>query len=453
MMTEDEKLLFNKAREYAFSYMENLADRPVFPDDAALENLKEFYEPLPETPCPGADILDRLHRYGSPATVAQTGSSYFGFVNGGCLPAAQASQWLSTAWDQNAALYLMSPLASCLETICQQWLIELLGLPEECVAALVSGSSLATLSGLAAARHDLLARQGWDVNGDGLAGAPPLRVVLGEQAHSSVFKALAILGFGRNQLELVVADGEGRLRVDKLPQLDERSMVIAQAGNVNSGAFDDIDAIAERVNTAGGWLHVDGAFGLWCAASKSRRHLTKGIDRADSWAVDGHKSLNGPYDCGIILCRHPKALAAAMQASGSYIHYSSERDGMVYVPEMSRRARSVELWATMKALGRAGIEELVDSLHTLALQLAGGLEDNGFQIVNEVVFNQVLVACKSGDATRATLANIQKSGRCWCGGATWQGEPVIRVSICSWRTGSADIEAAVASFVEARPQK
>jgi glutamate/tyrosine decarboxylase-like PLP-dependent enzyme len=366
MMTPDDKLLFQKAQEYAFSYMETVTERPVFPSDKALDNLKNFHEPLPESPCHGAEVLEKLHRYGSPATVAQTGGRYFGFVNGGSIPAVQASQWITTAWDQNAALYLMSPIASCLETICLQWLIELFELPEQCVAGLLSGSSVATLCGLAAARHVLLEKQGWDVNADGLSGAPRIRVVLGEQAHSSVFKALSILGFGRNQLELVPADEQGRMRIDRLPQLDDRTMLIVQAGNVNTGAFDNIDSIADRANKAGTWLHVDGAFGLWCAASGSRKHLTRGIDKADSWSVDAHKTLNAPYDCGIILCKHPQALTMAMQASGSYIHYSKERDGMAYVPEMSRRARSVELWATLKTLGRTGIENLIDSLHQYA---------------------------------------------------------------------------------------
>ncbi len=450
MMTPDDKLLFQKAGEYAFSYMETITERSAFPSDTALDNLKKFHEPLPENPCNGTEILEKLHRYGSPATVAQTGGKYFGFVNGGTIPAVQASQWLTAAWDQNAALYLMSPIASCLETICQQWLIELLELPRQCVAGLLSGSSVATLCGLAAARHALLEKQGWDVNADGLFGAPRVRVVLGEQAHSSVFKALAILGFGRNQLEMVTADEQGRMRIDRLPQLDDRTILIVQAGNVNSGAFDDIDMIADRANEAGTWLHVDGAFGLWCAASHSRKHLTKGINKADSWSVDGHKTLNTPYDCGIILCRHPQPLTMAMQASGSYIHYSKERDGMAYVPEMSRRARSVDLWATLKALGKTGIEELVDSLHHHACQCASELEKEGFHILNEVVFNQVLVACDTDEETSATLKNIQKSGSCWCGGASWQGQQVIRFSVCSWKTGQADIEESVATFVKAR---
>jgi glutamate/tyrosine decarboxylase-like PLP-dependent enzyme len=450
MKKMNEQNLFRTAQEYASAYMDNIANQPVFPNSETLDKLAVFNEPLPEKPCAGTEIVEQLHTYGSPATVAQTGGRYFGFVNGGTIPAAQASQYLTAAWDQNAALYLMSPVASYLETICQRWLLELFNLPPQSVAGLLSGSSAATLSGLAAARYALLEKQGWDVNGDGLAGAPALRVVLGEHAHSSVFKALAILGFGRNQLEMVEADKQGRMRLDLLPQLDNRTMVIAQAGNVNSGAFDAIDEIADRCNQADSWLHVDGAFGLWCAASRSRKHLTTGLEKADSWSVDGHKTLNAPYDCGIILCKHPQALTKAMQASGSYIQYSNERDGMAYVPEMSRRARSVELWATLKALGRTGIEDLVDSLHQYAKHFADELKKQGFQICNEVVFNQVLVACDHAEETRITLENIQQSGDCWCGGATWQGQPVIRVSVCSWRTDETDINESVAVFVKAR---
>lgn len=441
---------FQQAQKYIREYMENIGNRPVFPDRESLRNLKHFHEPLPEKPCSGSEILTQLYRYGSPATVAQSGGSYFGFVNGGTVPTAQAVRGLVDAWDQNAALYLMSPVASCLETVCQQWLVELLGLPTETVAGLVSGSSMATLSGLAAARYRLFQQQGWDINSDGFSGAPALRVVVGEQAHSSVFKALALLGFGRKQLEIVAADQQGRMQFGRLPSINSRTMVIAQAGNVNSGAFDNLLDIGKLCQDTGAWLHVDGAFGLWCAASSQLRHLTRGVELADSWSADGHKTLNAPYDCGIIFCKDAAALQGAMQASGSYIHYSEKRDGMAYVPEMSRRARGIELWATLKALGRRGVEELVDSLHQYAKQFAHLLRENDFQVMNDVVFNQLLVSCRSAEQTEKTLAYIQQSRDCWCGGAVWQGQPVIRVSICSWRTDGRDIERAVSAFVEAR---
>jgi glutamate/tyrosine decarboxylase-like PLP-dependent enzyme len=296
----------------------------------------------------------------------------------------------------------MSPVVSQLEAICEEWLGSLFGLPADTVAGFVSGSSTATICGLAAGRNDILTRLDWDVNLKGLFGAPEVRIVLGEQAHSSVFKALSLLGFGEEQFERVPVDGQGCLRIDSLPELNSRTIVIVQAGNVNSGAF------------------------------------------------DAHKTLNAPYDCGIILCGKPKAFASAMQASGAYIQYSEKRDGMLYTPQMSRRARAVELWAALKSLGRNGIEELVDRLCDNALQFAEQLHEQKFNILNDVVFNQILVLCDTHEQTHATLKNIQDSGECWCGGSVWNGEPVIRISVCSWVTTANDINRSVEAFVKAR---
>jgi glutamate/tyrosine decarboxylase-like PLP-dependent enzyme len=291
---------------------------------------------------------------------------------------------------------------------------------------------------------------GWDVNADGLFGAPLIRVVVGEQAHATVFKALSLLGLGRARLELVPADDQGRMKPDKMPELDNRCLVIAQAGNVNSGAFDPLDEICSRARRVNAWVHVDGAFGLWAAASRVKSYLTQGFEQADSWSVDGHKTLNTPYDCGMILCRDRQALVSAMQASASYILYSDQRDGMHYAPEMSRRGRVVELWATLKFLGKDGVEDLVDRLCNHAANFANQLRSEGFHVLNDVVFNQVLVACDTAEHTKSTLENIQRSGECWCGGATWNGEPVIRISVCSWATTEADVERSVAAFVKAR---
>ena len=425
------KELFEQAKGYAYAYMDGVRDRNVFPTDQATKALDIFDEPFPTVPGNPAEILQRLHEYGSPATAAQTGGRYFGFVNGGSVPTALAARWLSDVWDQNTALYIMSPIVSQLESVCEKWLVDLVGLPAGTSAGFVSGSSSATLCGLAAARNELLQRQGWDVNADGLFGAPELRVVVGEQAHATVFKALALLGLGRKRVELVPTDDQGRMLADKMPALDGHCLVIAQAGNVNSGAFDPFDEICEHARSAGAWVHIDGAFGLWAAGSKTKQFLTRGIEKADSWSVDAHKTLNAPYDCGIILCSHREALVTAMQATGSYIHYSEKRDGMLYTPEMSRRARVVELWATLKSLGKEGVEQLVDRLCDHANRFDVELQDRGFRILNEVVFNQVLVACDTPEQTRATLENIQKYGECWCGGAVWNGEPVIRISVCS----------------------
>ncbi len=450
MINAGMKNLLEQGKSYAYDYVDNVQNRTVFPTEDAINRLQVFQEPLPEEPCDSFEILRLLHEYGSPATVAQTGGRYFGFVNGGVLPAAVAAKWLTDVWDQNSALYAMSPVVSQLEAICEEWLVSLFGLPADTVAGFVSGSSTATICGLAAGRNDILTRHGWDLNLKGLFGAPEVRIVLGEQAHSSVFKALSMLGFGEEQLERVPVDDQGRLRIDLLPVLNSRTIVIVQAGNVNSGAFDPVDEICDLAIRAGAWVHVDGAFGLWAAASSQKKHFIQGIEKANSWAVDAHKTLNAPYDCGVILCGKPKAFASAMQAGGAYIQYSEKRDGMLYTPEMSRRARAVELWAALKSLGRNGIEELVDRLCDNALQFAEQLNEQKFNILNDVVFNQILVSCDTREQTSATLKNIQDSGECWCGGSIWNGEPVIRISVCSWVTTANDINRSVAAFVQAR---
>ncbi len=444
------KDLFEQSKAYAFDYMDALDDRPVFPCDAAVNNLDQFNESMPKAPCDPGTLLKMLHEFGSPATVSQTGGRYFGFVNGSTVPVAMAARWLSDIWDQNFALYVMSPVASHLEAICEKWLVELLGLPGSTAAGLVGGTSTATLCGIAAARNHILEHLGWDINKKGLFGAPPIRIVLGDQAHSSVFKGLSLLGFGDRQIEKVPADDQGRLMANHLPQTDDRTIVIAQAGNVNTGAFDPFDQICEAVKDTGAWVHIDGAFGLWSAGSFRKKHLVRGMENADSWSVDAHKTLNAPYDCGIILCKNKTALVKAMQATGSYIQYSDKRDGMLYTPEMSRRARSIELWATLKALGKNGVEMLVDRLCGNAAYFADQLKGKGFNILNEVVFNQVLVSCESPGLTAKTLDLIQQSGECWCGGAVWNDAPVIRVSVCSWVTTKADIDQSIDAFFKAR---
>ena len=444
------KALFEEVKSYAYDYIDAVYIKSVYPSDEAIKDLEIFDESLPDLTSDPSDILKLLHKYGSPSTVAQTAGRYFGFVNGSAIPVSVAAKWLSDVWDQNTALYVMSPIASKLEEICERWLTELFDLPFNTSAGFVSGSSTAILCGLATGRNELLKKSKWDVNEKGLFGAPNLRVVLGEQAHASVFKALALLGLGKERVEKVPVDEEGRIIAKKMPKLDEKTLVIIQAGNVNTGAFDPINEICDIANRVGAWVHIDGAFGLWAAASNNKNHLTFGLNKADSWSVDAHKTLNSPYDCGIILCKSREALVSAMQASGSYIQYSGNRDGMLYTPEMSRRARSVELWAVLKFLGRQGIGELVDGLCELALEFSQELRSNGFNILNNVVFNQILVACDTPEKTKTILKNIQNSGECWCGGATWNGEPVIRISVCSWATTSVDVDKAVKAFVKAR---
>jgi glutamate/tyrosine decarboxylase-like PLP-dependent enzyme len=444
------KDLFEQAKSFAYDYMDGVKDRNVFPRSEAIKNLTRFDESLQLEAGDPNEILQWLHEYGSPAAVPTTGGRYFGFVNGGAVPVALAAKWLADVWDQNGALYVMSPIVSQLETVCEKWMVDLLGLPEGTAAGFVGGTSVATLCGLAAGRSELLKRMGWDVNTDGLFGAPSLRVIVGEQAHATIFKALSLLGLGRARVELVPADDQGRMIPDKLPELDGSCLVIAQAGNVNSGAFDPLDEIGDRVRRANAWLHIDGAFGLWATASKTKQYLTQGMEKADSWSVDGHKTLNTPYDCGVILCKHREAFVSAMQMNASYIILSDKRDGTHYAPDLSRRARAVELWATLKFFGRDGVEELVDRLCSHAQRFAEQLQSQGFRVLNDVVFNQVLVACDTPELTKATLEHIQHSGECWCGSAVWRGEPVIRISVCSWATTEADVERSAAAFVKAR---
>ncbi len=446
----DSKALLDQARQYAFEYIDAIEQRAVFPDEKAIENLGRFDEPLPEHWQSGAGTLELLNAYGAPATVAQTGGRYFGFVNGGVVPTALAARWMADAWDQNPALYVISPVVGKLEQVCDNWLRDLLELPHGTVAGYVSGSSTATLCGLAAARYELLRRLDWDVNARGLFGAPPIRVIVSEQAHSSVFKALALLGLGKDRIERVPADRQGRIVASRIPVLDGRCLLILQAGNVNTGAFDAFEEICDPAKKNDAWAHVDGAFGLWVKASPARKALAQGVELADSWSVDGHKTLNTPYDCGIVLCRQRDSLTAAMQASGAYIQYSEHRDGMMHVPEMSRRARAVDLWATLRYLGRNGVAELIDGMCERAAQFAERLAARRFRILNAVVFNQVLVAADTPEQTREILANIQASGVCWCGGTQWDNKPAIRISVSSWATTSEDVDRSVDAFVEAR---
>lgn len=442
--------LLAHAHLLAAEYIDEVRERPVFPTPAALERLAAFDEPLPVESSAPRDVLSALHEIGSPATVAQTGGRYFGFVNGGALPIGLAAKWLADVWDQNAAHYVMSPIASMLEEVCERWIVELLGLPRETAAGFVSGTSLANFSGLCAGRNQLLRQKGWDVAKQGLRGAPPLRILAGADAHASVFKAVSLLGMGTDSVELVPMDDQGRMIPERMPDLHEGALVVTQAGNVNSGAFDPVGEICDQVHPMGSWVHVDGAFGLWAAASPSMLSLYSGCEKADSWSMDAHKTLNVPYDSGIVLCRSREALTSAFQASASYFQWTDHREGMQYTPSMSRRARGVELWAVLKTLGRSGVRKLVERLAENARLFAKRLHAEGFRIHNDVVFNQVLTSCDDDEATNATLKQLQSAGECWCGGSIWRGSAVIRISICDWSTTSDDIERSIAAFIAAR---
>jgi glutamate/tyrosine decarboxylase-like PLP-dependent enzyme len=445
-----EQTLFDLAHQDVRAYLQTILERPVFPTAEALSGLAAFAEPLPEHPSTAADVLKQLHQHGSPATVATLGGRYFGFVTGSSLPIGLAAKQLATYWDQNSAMHIMSPITSMLETVVEGWLRDLFNLPPDTVASYVSGTSAANLCGLAAARYRLLERQGWDLNVQGVFGAPKLRIVTSQQSHSAVLKAVMMLGFGTGNIEWVDVDSQGRIIPEAMPELYDRTIVILQAGNVNSGSFDPFTEICQRARAVGAWVHIDGAFGLWAGAVGPLQHLTQGMELAHSWAVDGHKTLNTPYDCGILLCADRAALAAAMQVKASYLVMGENRDGMSYTPEMSRRARVVELWAILRYLGREGIAELVYGLHQRATQFAQEIKAiPGFTILNDVVFNQVVVCCENDSLTDKTLARMQASGECWAGGSVWRERKVIRVSVCSWATTPADITRSVAAFRQA----
>lgn len=443
------KAIFEQAKTYAAEYTDGVMERDVYPSQDAIEALKQFDEPMPTNGGNASDILQLLHSAGSPATLPTLGGRYFGFVTGSVIPVSLAAKWLSDVWDQNPAMYVLSPISAQLESLCQDWLRDLFDLPKNTVAGFVSGSSMATFCGLAAARFHLLKKAGWDVNTKGLNGAPKLRIIASRQIHGTVIKAAALLGLGVDSFEWVDMDAEGRIITADMPELDERCIVIQQAGNVNSGAFEDFETVCKAARKAGAWVHVDGAFGLWAAATTKLKHLTKGMELAHSWSVDGHKTLNAPYDNGIILCAEPEALVNALQLSGDYIIHSPQRDGMLFTPEMSRRAHGTELWAALKYLGKDGVDNLVCGLHDRAVQMADELRDAGFEIMNEVVFNQVMVACETDAITEQTMEHIQESGECWVGGSKWHGRQVIRVSICSWATTKADVTRSCKAFVDA----
>ncbi|MGB7549229.1 MAG: pyridoxal-dependent decarboxylase, partial [Terracidiphilus sp.] len=394
-------------------------------------------------------VLHLLDAYGSPATVANSGGRYFGFVNGGCVPASLAAAWLVSAWDQNAAFQIQSPVATALEEIALEWVRDLLGLPEGTGGAVVTGATMANFSALAAARHALLARAGWDVESDGLFGAPPITVVVGEEVHPSLLKALGLLGLGRNRVVRVPVDGQGRMRADALPHLDAQTILCLQAGNVNTGAFDPAAAICREARAAGAWIHVDGAFGLWAAASPEYHRWTKGFEQADSWATDGHKWPNIGYDCGIALVRDSQALRAAMSVQAAYLVQGELREPSHYNPELSRRARGVELWAGLRSLGRSGMAEIVERTSSHARRFAAGLKAAGYKILNDVVINQVLVSFGTPEKTLGTIARLQAEGTCWCGATVWQGQTAMRISVSSWATTKEDVDRSLAAMLKA----
>jgi glutamate/tyrosine decarboxylase-like PLP-dependent enzyme len=435
------------AVERSRQYIQSVANRRVTPSEKDLAALSKFHEPLPENPTDPAAVVSILDEIGSPATVASTGNRYFGYVIGGNLPASMAASWLASAWDQNVALRAMSPVAAELEEVVLRWVCDILGLPEECEGGLVTCATMANFTGLIAARYSLLAKSGWNVVDDGMFGAPSIEVVVGEEVHMSVQKALNLAGFGNKRVIVVEADGQGRMRADKVPKVNERTIVCLQAGNVNTGAFDPAEEICRSAKAQGAWVHVDGAFGLWANASPKYRHLTRGFELADSWATDAHKWPNVAYDSGVVIVRDGKALRAAMTSPAAYLEEGVRREPMNHTPEASRRARGVELWAALKSLGKCGLRDLIERTCAHAQKFAEGLRAAGFAVLNDVVINQVLASFGTAETTREIIRRVQEDGTCWCGPTVWQGKTAMRISVSSWATTEADIDRSLDAIV------
>lgn len=445
--TLDETDVLTFAAERAQQYVRDIRERRVAPGERDIRGLERFREAFPEGSSDPRSVVATLDDFGSPATMATTGGRYFGFVTGGVLPAALGANWLAGAWDQNAGMWVMSPIAAELEDVVLRWVCEALHLPADCEGGLVTCATTANFTALAAARYALLKNAGWDVAENGMFGAPPIEVVVGAEVHASLLKALSLAGFGKRRVTIVEADGQGRMRGDKLPRLSARSLVCIQAGNVNTGAFDPATEICARAKEQGAWVHVDGAFGLWARVSPQYRQLTDGFELADSWATDAHKWPNVTYDSGIVLVRDSAALRAAMTLSAAYLAPGARREPMHHTPEASRRARGVELWAALKSLGRSGLCALIERTCSLAKRFESGLRAAGFKVLNEVVINQVLVSFGDAAITREVIRRIQEDSTCWCGVTEWQGKTAMRISVSSWATTESDVDRSVEAMV------
>lgn len=446
------RTLLLDATERAARYLEDLDERSVAPTPEAVAHLSAFERPLPDGPSDAAEMLAELDTIGSPATMATAGRRFFGFVIGGTLPATVAANWLATAWDQNSSLVAVTPGTAKLEDVAIGWLLDILRLPPQSGVGFVTAATTANFSALLAARHQVLAQAGWDVEADGMFGAPPITVIVGEEAHTTLFKSLGMAGFGRNRVVKVPVDGQGRMRADQFPAISGPTIVCLQAGNVNTGAFDPAGAIIPQAKAAGAWVHVDGAFGLWAAAAPARRHLMEGFAGADSWATDAHKWLNTPYDSGLVFVRDPETLRAAMAVTAAYLPIGTQRDPSSYTPELSRRARGVEVWAALRTLGRSGIADLVERTCRHATRFAEQLGAAGYTILNDVVLNQVLVQFGDAETTQRVIAAIQEDGTCWAGITRWQGHTAMRISVSSWATTEEDVDCSVEAMLHAARQ-
>jgi glutamate/tyrosine decarboxylase-like PLP-dependent enzyme len=444
---DDLRALLEQTAELAANFYDTLDERPVYPRAGATELRAGLGRPLPEGPTDAQTVIAELAAAAEPGIVAEASGRYFGFVIGGALPAALAADWLTSTWDQNAGIYVAGPAASVVEEVAGAWLIELLGLPRHASFGFVTGAQTASFAALAAARHHVLQNAGWDVERDGLTGAPRIRVIVGEKRHGTIDRALRMLGLGA-PTDVISADDNGRMLVQNLELTDEPTIVCAQAGEVNTGAFDPFGPIADaRDAAANAWLHVDGAFGLWAGASDSLRHLVQDVGRADSWAVDAHKWLNVPYDNAIAFTAHPESHSGAFSARAAYLVVdAATREPFDWTPEHSRRARGFTVYAAIRALGRSGISDMIERCCAHARRFADGLTGLGAEILNDVELNQVLFRFPTDDETNAVLKAVQEDGAAWMSGTTWDGRAAIRISVSNWQTSEDDVERTLAVY-------
>ncbi|MCJ7590868.1 MAG: pyridoxal-dependent decarboxylase [Woeseiaceae bacterium] len=436
------------AAERGIAYREAGAARRVAPSPEAVAAATKFIEPMPDIGADEKHVLAMLDEVGSPATVMMTGPRYFGFVIGGSLPVTVATNWLTTAWDQNVGMHEVTPITSTLELVAMDWMIDLFGLPAGTAASFVTGATIANFTALAAARNRVYSDIGWNVEADGLIGAPPVTLIVSEESHPTVFKSLGLLGFGRNRVVRAPVDGQGRIDASRFPAVKGPTIICTQAGNVNTGAFDPIADICDVAKPKGAWVHVDGAFGLWAAASADRSHLCSGFAAADSWATDAHKWLNVPYDSGIAFVRDTAALKSAMSITAEYLMTETRfRNPSDFTPELSRRARGVDVWAALKSLGKQGVAAMIDRCCSHARRFAAGFEEAGFDVLNDVVLNQVLVSFGDDATNRKIIDEIQKDGTCWCGVTVWQKKTAMRISVCNWSTSADDVDRSLEAII------
>src|SRR3954470_16873220 len=440
----DLRALLTETLDRSDRYLKSRDTRPVAPKADAVAALKKLDVPLQQNPIDPSQVIRELDDMVTPATMAMSGPRFFGFVIGGTFPAALAANWLSSAWDQNTGLYNSTPGTSHLEQVSLRWLLDLLDLPRESAGAFVTGTTVAHITALAAARHSVLAKVGWDVEASGLFGAPEVTVITGAEAHPTLYKALGVIGFGRKRVVKVPVDNQGRMRVDAFPKIKGPTIVCLQVGNVNSGACDDVKTLGRMAREQGAFVHVDGAFGLWARVAPTRAYLTEGVEHADSWATDAHKWLNVPYDSGVAFVRDGDALRKAMAVSAEYLPTQTvNRNPSDYTPELSRRGRGADIWAALRSLGRSGVTEMIESNCRQARQFGEGLAKAGFKVLNEVVLNQVVVQFGDAAQTRRAIGAIQNDGTLWAGETVWQGQVAMRISVSCWATTDADVEKSI----------